>query len=160
MEAGEPLEDLPAGPCESAGFLADGTWHATTVKHEKIELPGGLQAPQHARRAIEEHFSTVVGSAMLASIELLATELVSNAVRHGGAGEEEVVVLHLAVAPNCLRVEVCDPGVGFEPGPPRPYGEGGYGLFLVSEVSSRWGVSHEDGNCAWFELELAEAAEA
>jgi anti-sigma regulatory factor (Ser/Thr protein kinase) len=160
MQAGEPLEDLPAGPCESAGFLAHGTWHAATVKHEKIELPGGLQAPQHARRAIEEHFSTVVDTAILASIELLTTELVSNAVRHGGAGEEEVVVLHLAVAPNCLRVEVCDPGLGFVPGPPRPYGEGGYGLFLVSEVSSRWGVSHEDGNCAWFELELAKGSGA
>ena len=159
MQAGEPLEDLPAGPVDSAGFLANGTWRASAVRHEKIDLPGGLRAPQHARRAIEEHFAAVVSSALLASIELLTTELVSNAVRHGGAGEEQVVTLHVAAAPGCLRVEVCDPGRGFEPGPPRPYGEGGYGLFLVSEVSSRWGVSHQDGNCTWFELELPEPAE-
>jgi len=95
-----------------------------------------------------------VDAPMLASVELLTTELVSNAVRHGGAGEEQTVVLHLALAPGCLRVEVCDPGAGFEAGPPQPYGEGGYGLFLVSEVSSRWGVSREDGNCTWFEIEL------
>jgi serine/threonine-protein kinase RsbW len=154
MEAGAPLGDLPAGPSESVGFLADGTWQAAEVRHERVDLPGGLRAPQTARRAIEQHFAGAVTRDLLGSIELLATELVSNAVRHGGAGEGETVVMHLAVAPDRVRVEVCDPGRGFEPGQPTPYGEGGYGLFLVSEVSSRWGVSHEDGNCAWFELDL------
>jgi anti-sigma regulatory factor (Ser/Thr protein kinase) len=81
------------------------------------------------------------------------TELVSNAVRHGGAGKEAQVVLHLALAPRCVRVEVCDRGAGFEPGRPTPYGEGGYGLFLVDELASRWGVAHDDGTCAWFELD-------
>jgi anti-sigma regulatory factor (Ser/Thr protein kinase) len=154
MQTGEPLEDLPAGPVESDGFLANGTWRPGGARHERVDLPGGLQAPQHARRAIEEHFATVVDAAQLASVELLTTELVSNAVRHGGADEHEVVVMHLALAGDCLRVEVCDPGEGFEPGPPQPYGEGGYGLFLVSEVSTRWGVSHEDSICTWFEIEL------
>jgi anti-sigma regulatory factor (Ser/Thr protein kinase) len=153
MGAGEPLRDVPAGPSESAGFLANGTWRAASVRHAKVDLPGGLRAPQWARRAIEEHFSADVASEALASVELLTTELVSNAVRHGGAGEGETVVLHLAIAPECLRVEVCDRGRGFEPGQPTPYGEGGYGLFLVSQVSTRWGVSHDDGNCAWFEIE-------
>jgi anti-sigma regulatory factor (Ser/Thr protein kinase) len=154
MHAGDPLEDVPAGPSESDGFLADGTWQASTVRHERVDLPGGLQAPQFARRALEEHFANDVAPDMLASVELLTTELVSNAVRHGGAGEGQIVILHLAVAPERLRVEVCDPGTGFSPGRPTPYGEGGYGLFLVSEVSSRWGVSVEDGNCAWFEFDL------
>ena len=157
MQSGEPLEDVPAGPSESAGFLANGTWSVTSVRHEQIDLPGGVRAPQAARRAIEQHFAAATDADRLASIELLTTELVSNAVRHGGAGEGEVVVLHLATAPTCLRVEVCDPGQGFEPGRPTPYGEGGYGLFLVSEVSSRWGVSREDGNCAWFELDTTDA---
>jgi anti-sigma regulatory factor (Ser/Thr protein kinase) len=155
MHAGDFLEDAPEGPSESDGFLADGTWRTSSVRHERVDIPGGLQAPQAARRAIEEHFTADIASDMLASVELLTTELVSNAVRHGGAGEGAVVILHLAVAPERLRVEVCDPGSGFAPGRPTPYGEGGYGLFLVSEVSSRWGVSHEDGNCAWFEFDLA-----
>src|SRR3954452_15037468 len=159
MEAGEPLrDDAPAGPSESPGFLADGTWRASAVRHAQVELPGGLRAPQSARRAIEEHFSATIGRDLLASVELLTTELVSNAVRHGGADEDEVVVLHVATAPGCLRVEVCDQGSGFQPGRPTPYGEGGYGLFLVSEVSSRWGVSQEDGNCAWFEFDLEAGA--
>lgn len=159
MHAGDPLEQAPAGPSESEGFLANGTWRASSVRHERVDLPGGLRAPQSARRAIEEHFGADVDRDMLASVELLTTELVSNAVRHGGAGEGQIVILHLAVDPERLRVEVRDPGTGFEAGRPTPYGEGGYGLFLVSEVSSRWGVSHEDGNCAWFEFDLAGAGE-
>jgi len=154
MHPGDPLEQAPAGPSESDGFLADGTWQASAVRHEQVDLPGGLRAPQSARRAIEEHFGVDIERDMLASIELLTTELVSNAVRHGGADEGQMVILHLAVSPERLRVEVCDPGTGFEAGRPTPYGEGGYGLFLVSEVSSRWGVSQEDGNCAWFEFDL------
>jgi anti-sigma regulatory factor (Ser/Thr protein kinase) len=154
MQTGEPLEDMPAGPVESAGFLADGTWRSDGARREQVDLPGGLQAPQHARRAIEEHFGVTVDAAMLASVELLTTELVSNAVRHGGADEQQVVVMHVALAKDCLRVEVCDHGDGFEPGQPRPYGEGGYGLFLVSEVSTRWGVSREDATCTWFEIDL------
>jgi anti-sigma regulatory factor (Ser/Thr protein kinase) len=154
MRAGDSQGDVPDGPSESAGFLADGTWQASVVRHERFDLDGGVRAPQTARRAIEQHFALDVSRDLLASVELLTTELVSNAVRHGGAGEGAKVVLHLALAPDCLRVEVCDPGRGFEAGTPTPYGEGGYGLFLVSEVSSRWGVSREDGNCTWFELDL------
>ena len=160
MHAGEPLEDVPVppGPSESAGFLADGTWHTAPVRHERFDLPGGLRAPQSARRAIEQHFADALEQAVLGSVELLTTELVSNAVRHGGAGQDDVVVLHVAIAPHCLRVEVCDRGDGFEPGRPMPYGEGGYGLFIVSEVASRWGVARDVDNCSWFELDLGDAA--
>jgi anti-sigma regulatory factor (Ser/Thr protein kinase) len=160
MEAREPLEDVPAGPSESAGFLAHGTWRAGGVQHEQVDLPGGLRAPQSARRAIEGQFGGRIDRDTLASVELLTTELVSNAVRHGGAGEHTTIVLHLATSSACLRVEVLDPGDGFEPGQPMPYGEGGYGLFLVSEVSSRWGVARDAGNCTWFELDLDGPAEA
>jgi anti-sigma regulatory factor (Ser/Thr protein kinase) len=155
MQAGEPLENAPAGPSESPGFLADGTWAIGPVRYERVDLPGGLRAPEYCRRAIEQYFADAIGEERLASLELLTTELVSNAVRHGGADDGETVVLHLAIAPRCLRVEVCDGGPGFEPGRPSPYGEGGYGLFIVSEVSSRWGVSREDCTCAWFELDTA-----
>jgi anti-sigma regulatory factor (Ser/Thr protein kinase) len=158
VEAGEPLDDVPAPPSESAGFLARGTWRASVVRQARTELPGGPRSPQLARRAVEEHFALELDGDRLASVELLTTELVSNAVRHGGADESKSVVLHLALAPGCLRVEVCDPGEGFAVDTPTPYGEGGYGLFIVSEVASRWGVSHDVDNCAWFELDLAEAA--
>jgi anti-sigma regulatory factor (Ser/Thr protein kinase) len=155
VEAGEPLEDAPAGPSESAGFLAHGTWRASAVQHERVELPGGPRAPGLARRAVEQHFAAELDEDSLASVELLTTELVSNAVRHGGADQGHSVVLHVAIAPGCLRIEVCDPGKGFKVTTLAPYGEGGYGLFIVSEVASRWGVARDIDNCAWFELDVA-----
>jgi signal transduction histidine kinase len=142
MDAGETLDDPPE--------------ERTRATDELIELSGGLRAPQEARRALEQHFGAVLGPDALASVELLTTELVSNAVRHGGAKDGHVLLLRLAVAEGCVRVEVTDGGAGFEPGPPTPYGEGGYGLFLVDEVSSRWGVVREQGTCAWFELDIPE----
>ena len=154
MEAREPLEDVPTGPTESPGLLATGTWQASGARLERVDLPGGVRAPQSARRALEQHVAGGITRDVLASIELLTTELVSNAVRHGGATEDETVALHLAITPALVRVEVWDEGSGFDPGTPAPYGEGGYGLFLVSEVATRWGVERDSGNCAWFELEL------
>jgi anti-sigma regulatory factor (Ser/Thr protein kinase) len=149
---GEALEEIPGG--DSSGLLSEGTWTLTPLRDARVELPGGLRAPQAARRALELHFSGALDRESLASVELLTTELVSNAVRHGGADERALVLLHLAVARDRVRVEVTDGGSGFEPGPPMPYGEGGYGLFLVDEVSSRWGVAGERGTCAWFELDI------
>jgi anti-sigma regulatory factor (Ser/Thr protein kinase) len=156
VQAGDPLEDAPAGPSESAGFLARGTWRGRVVRSAKVELAGGPRAAQRGRRAVEEHLGDSLDENRLASVELLTTELVSNAVRHGGADESQSVVLHLALAPTCIRIEVCDPGKGFEVNTPAPYGEGGYGLYIVSEVASRWGVAHDMDNCAWFELDLNE----
>ena len=60
-----------------------------------------------------------------------------------------------------IRVEVRDGGGGFDPGTPRPRsgeeaaGYGGYGLFLVERMASRWGVERDDGTLVWFELDLA-----
>ena len=34
-------------------------------------------------------------------------------------------------------------------------GYGGYGLFLVERMASRWGVERDDGTLVWFELDLA-----
>jgi anti-sigma regulatory factor (Ser/Thr protein kinase) len=155
MDAGETLEDPPGERGTSTGLLSEGTWTCTPTHDARIELHGGLQAPQEARRVLEQHFGAVLDTDALASVELLTTELVSNAVRHGGGGESGAVLLHLAVAADRVRVEVSDTGTGFEPGPPTPYGEGGYGLFLVDEVSSRWGVTQTRGTCAWFELDIS-----
>src|SRR5919107_1494929 len=105
MSAEVPLERQPSGPRGSNGFLRSGDWQAAVVRSEGVELPGGLRAPQHARRAIEQHFAGAVTRELLASVELLATELVSNAVRHGGAGDDDTIALHLGLASDRLRVE-------------------------------------------------------
>ncbi|MCW3020146.1 MAG: hypothetical protein JWN10_2454, partial [Solirubrobacterales bacterium] len=91
----------------------------------------------------------------LGTLTLLVSELVSNAVLHSDAPPASGIVLraHLLEA-DAIRVEVIDRGTGFTATPRddgRPPG-GGYGLFLVEQQATRWGVDCEGGTRVWFEL--------
>lgn len=56
--------------------------------------------------------------------------------------------------PGTVRVEVIDAGSGFNVRRREDIGSrGGYGLFLVDEQASRWGMDREGGTHVWFELE-------
>jgi anti-sigma regulatory factor (Ser/Thr protein kinase) len=141
----------------AAGFLMRGSWRADVVLAYKVELQGGVDAPAMARGHVRLQLTGRVGDEDLDDVLVLASELVTNAVRHGDAGEDETIVVHLAIATDLLRVEVCDHGPGFvAPAVLRPRSQGGgNGLILVARLSSSWGVSGDDGTCVWFERRLA-----
>lgn len=83
--------------------------------------------------------------------EMIVTELVTNAVRHGPGGP---VRLALQVGGSGLRGEVADPGPGihrFDLDKRRATEEGGRGLFLVDALSDSWGLS-SDSSRVWFEI--------
>ena len=86
------------------------------------------------------------------TLKLLVSELVTNAVRHGGAGGP--VELH-ATWNSEIRVEVQDHGDGFSPEPRdrAPDESGGFGLYLVKELADRWGVETDGQTTVWFVLE-------
>ena len=86
------------------------------------------------------------------TVTLLASELVSNAIRHAGA---ESIELCCDVDPTHVRVEVADFGNGFtgELRPRNPRREGGWGLYIVDELASRWGVMEGSGTRVWFEID-------
>jgi anti-sigma regulatory factor (Ser/Thr protein kinase) len=120
-------------------------------------LDGGPFAGVAARQAV------VAGNGALPAdvredVLLLVTELVTNAVRHAGAGPERPVRVDVRRWPRRVRVEVADPGSGFTPAAGlrriRDH-PGGWGLFLVDRISDRWGVEQATpGNCVWFEIEF------
>ncbi|HEX6582967.1 MAG TPA: ATP-binding protein [Thermoleophilaceae bacterium] len=87
---------------------------------------------------------------------LLVSELVTNAVRHAGAGPERPLHVQLLRGPRWVVVAVADQGPGFKWHPARPPGEnesGGWGLFLVDQIADRWGVEcTTSGSCVWFEI--------
>ncbi|MGB0100833.1 MAG: ATP-binding protein [Nocardioides sp.] len=91
------------------------------------------------------------GTAEAETAMLLAAELVSNALEHGGGS----AVLDAKVDDQCLHVAVADD----DPTIPEPhYGEldaeRGRGLMLVNALSSRWGADPGDpGKAVWFELD-------
>ena len=130
-----------------------GSWGVDLLVAHKLELAGGVDAPRLVRARLGELLAARISEHDLHDVVVMTSELVANAVRHGGAGERDTVVVHLAIAAGVLRVEVCDRGAGFTPPDvlrPRAQG-GGHGLILVERLSSGWGVSGDDGTCVWFE---------
>lgn len=89
-------------------------------------------------------------------VELLASELLTNALRHGPT--EGRVVVHVTRRRHLLRITVHDGGDA----PPvlrpaEPSREGGRGLHLVDALATSWGVDHDyhGGKSVWFEAPLA-----
>jgi anti-sigma regulatory factor (Ser/Thr protein kinase) len=116
----------------------------------QVELPRARVAPGEARRALRDLCAHHVEADLLVDAELLVSELVTNALRHGQGD----ISLCAWVDDDRLVVEVIDEGSGFEHELRRHDFEqvGGWGLDIVDDISSRWGV-HEGTTHVWFELE-------
>ena len=83
-------------------------------------------------------------------LELLVSELVTNAIRHGAPPFS----VDLERSAHSLYGEVGD-GSRAEPEMRRhPSHEGGFGLRIVDTLTSQWGVSSTNsGKTAWFEID-------
>lgn len=106
-----------------------------------------------ARRAVVEAvrgWRVPLAAERLGDLELLAAEVITNAVRHAQAAC--VVVVRWDGAR--VRVEVADthPGLPVQCGASSD-AEGGRGLVLVEALATRWGTGlRPGGKVVWFEL--------
>ncbi len=122
------------------------------------------KAPSRARRAIRGELGPVLEGELLERATLLVSELVTNSVRHASLRPDQEIELTVRLLPQGLRVEVAEPGGGFEPAAePVPHRDGpggtatgGWGLMLVDRLSTAWGVERDGLTKVWFEM--AEAA--
>jgi anti-anti-sigma factor len=116
-----------------------------------VELPSTPAAPARARGALDG-IEDRVSPERMRDVRLLVSELVTNAVRHAGG---EAVRLVVALTGTLLRIEVHDPGKGFEvkPPPDDPLRASGWGLVLVEELADRWGIDHHPRTRVWFEMD-------
>lgn len=135
-----------------------GEWLPSAVRSVSFEVPGGPPAASEARHTVLRELGELLDPTERSNFELLVSELVTNCVRHGGMlTDRDRIKVHAAVAPDRLRIEVCDSGPGFSPGRPqvRSYqdGGGGLGLVLLDRLSSAWGVAREDQVCVWAEFD-------
>ena len=126
----------------------------TPVVEYRARFPLEPRVPADARRLVR-CLENVLDRPALDNVELLVTELVTNAIRHAGVGGAGWVAVELRVSPDLVRVEVVDPGRGFDPHTLPGAGEergSGWGLFLVDQLSDRWGVHHDEFTRVWFEV--------
>src|SRR4051812_15010227 len=129
------------------------------VRAAQFDLGGGPEAIGRARAALTEFVGDATGPERLYDLQLMVSEVVTNAVRHGGARQGEHVDFRVALTSDQVRLEVRDPGPGFHdvtPALPATDRGGGYGLYLVDLFADDWGVSGAEGTCVWFEVPLAQ----
>ena len=81
---------------------------------------------------------------------LLVSELIANAVEH--VQEEGELELRVELSEAVLRVEVLDPGPGFEPRPRLVGSDRGWGLHFTDRLAARWAADCEGRARVWFEL--------
>ncbi|MEA2384806.1 MAG: hypothetical protein QOH72_4777 [Solirubrobacteraceae bacterium] len=113
-----------------------------------------------ARERVVELAEPFVDSTRIADLRLVISEVITNAVRHGGEGE---MVVAVTPKQGYLCVQVTDTGDGFAPRPRamEPDDDGGFGLFLVERLTRRWGLTREDSNTrVWFEFNFEPATAA
>jgi PAS domain S-box-containing protein len=136
-------------------LLTRGTLQDAAEPLLALDLAGGPAAPGVARRAVTAALAGRVGGEVCGDALIVVSELVTNAVRHGGArGEDAAVGLHVGLVPGGVRIEVTDPGPGFEPGGHGPRADGGYGLHLLDRLATGWGVTGAEPVTVWVELAL------
>ncbi len=110
----------------------------------EVMLPADVAAVRTARRYVHERWAAL-GENTLGDVELIVSELVANAVRHG----RPEIVFRVRVAPFAIDIAVLDRGAGLPPERPvlpSDAASSGRGLVLVDQLSSRWGVEpHAEG---------------
>ena len=123
---------------------------AALTTSASTDLPGETLSARRARRFVVAALDALGVSGARDTAELLVSELVTNAVVHGGSG----VRVSVESTEGRVRVSVSDesPTVPILRNP-VPEDEHGRGMFLVATLSSRWGVDPSTpGKCVWFEL--------
>lgn len=111
-----------------------------------VALVTGPNAPAAARERAAEFFSSVIGGEDAATLRLLVSEIVSEAVERAGT-HRRVLQLHLACDGRSIHVELT------RTGPPAD-GEASELRHAILERSAhRWGADGREGGRLWFDLE-------
>ncbi len=116
-------------------------WHRT--------FPGGREHVREARRFVRRHLPHHPDA------ELIASELITNAVEHTRTGQSggSFTTTIQSRPDGTASIEIEDQGGPTEFGQPTPGREGGRGLHLVAALTSAWGIKGDaTGRTIWAEL--------
>jgi anti-sigma regulatory factor (Ser/Thr protein kinase) len=122
--------------------------------HRVVHLDPTVVAPAQARRLVRAALAATLSGETTDLAELLTSELVTNAIRHG-SGQ---VMLSLNCSDGVLAISVSDD----DPRMPivQPEDEllalGGRGVRMVQRLAQEWGVTPREagpGKVVWFRLQ-------
>jgi anti-sigma regulatory factor (Ser/Thr protein kinase) len=121
------------------------------VTKTELELQQAMTSPRTARLHAASFLGEQHRKDLVPDASLIVTELVTNAVLHGGEP------IRLAVDMDALlRIGVFDGDRRTEHVAIKPHDmarPGGRGLHIVSTLADRWGTdAHPDGKTVWAEL--------
>ncbi|MFF3518133.1 SpoIIE family protein phosphatase [Streptomyces sp. NPDC002573] len=159
-QPGAPLEDLCSrvietlptqAPADDVTLLLARTRALEPAQIASWELPSEPAAARIARQAAARQLSAWGLEHLATNVELIVSELVTNAIRHGQEPNRLRLIQH-----QVLTCEVFDGNTSHpRPRHPRILDENGRGLFLVAQLSRRWGSrSATDGKVVWAEQDL------
>jgi diguanylate cyclase (GGDEF)-like protein/PAS domain S-box-containing protein len=119
----------------------------------RLELEANEDAPRIARAAVND-LRPDVDDDVLERVTLLASEVVTNAVRFSGGAEVRVEIWRSG---STVAVVTSDDGPGFSPVPlpgtiAGAESDGGFGLPLLDTLSEAWGSGTADDSWVWFEV--------
>jgi two-component sensor histidine kinase len=108
------------------------------------------EVPGHARALVRR---LGLDDETRSTVELIVSELVTNAVIHGEGGHGAPLSVVLKREGACVSGKVCSKGDGFDWNPHEPdlYEPGGLGLQLVDTIARDWGIERNGCSCVWFE---------
>ena len=117
----------------------------------RLRLASNVDAPAATRRAITD-LPDALSDDVIERAMLLATEVVTNSVRHANCDEIRVEIWPVE---GSIAVVVSDDGPGFTP--VARHGtiadsEGGFGLPLLDTLSEAWGSGTDGESWVWFEV--------
>ncbi|MFJ3668907.1 SpoIIE family protein phosphatase [Streptomyces sp. NPDC090106] len=142
---------LPARPQDDVALLVARTHVLGPERVAQWDVPSDPAAVSRARLAVAGQLTAWGLQDLSFTLELVVSELVTNAIRHA-TGPVQLRLLR----DRALICEVSD-GSGTSPRLRRAKNEdeGGRGLFLVAQLTERWGTRHTpDGKIIWTETPL------
>ena len=117
---------------------------------EALHLPAHSSSPRRARQFVDEVLHRWQRDGAIDRLALIASELVTNAVRHANTE----ITIELSAEDGAVHLEVFDRGAGkpvfLDSDPQQP---GGLGLPIVEALASSWGTRpREGGKGVWAEV--------
>ncbi|MFI6490064.1 SpoIIE family protein phosphatase [Streptomyces sp. NPDC050564] len=149
-------ELLPGRPKDDVALLIARTCGLPSDRVADWDVPFDPAAVAGMRDAVSQKLDEWGLSELGFSMELVLSELITNAIRYGSEP------LHVRLIHD--RTLICEVADGSSTSPHLRYAatmdEGGRGLFLVSQITERWGTRYTpQGKVIWAEQALPDADE-